>query len=142
AARHLELKQARALVLGGTGPVGQRVALLLARAGAEVRIGSRQQARAQTVAEAIRSRYPSAQLEAVATGSADEVKAALAGRGRVIAAGAAGVTLLPRGARAGAGELKVAIDLNAVPPEGIEGIAVSDRGKERDGIVCYGAIGV
>src|SRR3954453_16265813 len=42
AARHLDLKQARALVLGGTGPVGQRVALLLAREGAEVRVGSRQ----------------------------------------------------------------------------------------------------
>src|SRR5947209_14605817 len=31
AARHLDLKQAQALVLGGTGPVGQRVALLPAR---------------------------------------------------------------------------------------------------------------
>ena len=45
AARHLDLKTAKALVLGGTGPVGQRVALLLARQGAEVRVGSRQQAR-------------------------------------------------------------------------------------------------
>src|SRR5262245_2817705 len=42
AARHLDLKGARALVLGGTGPVGQRVALLLARQGAEVRLAYRQ----------------------------------------------------------------------------------------------------
>jgi hypothetical protein len=32
--------------------------------------------------------------------------------------------------------------LNAVPPAGIEGVEVGDRGKERDGVVCYGAIGV
>src|SRR5258706_2723256 len=46
AARHLQLKDAKSLVLGGTGPVGQRVARLLAREGADVRVGSRQQARA------------------------------------------------------------------------------------------------
>jgi len=39
AGRHLDLKTATALVLGGTGPVGQRVALLLARQGADVRVG-------------------------------------------------------------------------------------------------------
>src|SRR5438105_11071101 len=37
AARHLTLKDTPSLVLGGTGPVGQRVARLLAREGAEVR---------------------------------------------------------------------------------------------------------
>src|SRR5438876_2655300 len=46
ASRHLELKTVSALVLGGTGPVGQRVARLLARHGSEVRVGSRQRARA------------------------------------------------------------------------------------------------
>src|SRR5436853_1081797 len=55
AARHLPLAGAPALVLGGTGPVGQRVALLLARQGAEVRVGSRQQARAAAVCAAIRA---------------------------------------------------------------------------------------
>ena len=39
AGRHLDLGQSQSLVLGGTGPVGQRVARLLAREGAEVRIG-------------------------------------------------------------------------------------------------------
>src|SRR5947199_1372504 len=46
AARHLDLKDVKALVLGGTGPVGQRVARLLARHGAEVRVGSRQESKA------------------------------------------------------------------------------------------------
>src|ERR1700756_1181612 len=49
AARHGDLKKTAAVVLGGTGPVGQRVALLLARQGAKVRVGSRQLDRAKTV---------------------------------------------------------------------------------------------
>jgi hypothetical protein len=36
----------------------------------------------------------------------------------------------------------VAIDLNAVPPAGLAGIEVMDKGVERHGAVCYGAIGV
>ena len=38
--------------------------------------------------------------------------------------------------------LKVAIDLNAVPPTGLGGLEVTDAAAERNGIVCYGAIGV
>jgi hypothetical protein len=142
AARHLDLAGARALVLGGTGPVGQRVARLLARQGAEIRVGSRQQARSAVVCEAIRARVPGARLEPVGTGTPDELRAALARRTLVVAAGAAGVQLLPRSARAACPELRVAIDLNAVPPLGIEGVEVAAKGKEQDGVFCYGAIGV
>jgi hypothetical protein len=142
AARHLDLAQARALVLGGTGPVGQRVARLLARQGAEVRVGSRQLARAATVADAIRGRVPGARLEAAVVTGLDELQSALSGRTLVVAAGAAGVVLLPKAARAASPGLKVAIDLNAVPPLGIEGVDAGDKGVERDGVVCYGALGV
>jgi hypothetical protein len=142
AARHLELKGAKALVLGATGPVGQRVALLLAREGAEVRLSSRQQAKAAAVAEAIRAKSSPSRLEPVGIASAGDLPAALAARTLVIAAGAAGVVLLPRSARSACPTLKVAIDLNAVPPLGIEGVEVGDRAKERDGVLCYGAIGV
>jgi hypothetical protein len=78
----------------------------------------------------------------VATGVAEELTRALEGRSLVVAAGAAGVVLLPKAARAACPGLKVAIDLNAVPPLGIEGVEMSDKGKERDGVVCHGAIGV
>src|SRR5262249_28315769 len=71
-----------------------------------------------------------------------DLQAALAGRNLVIAAGAAGAVLLPRKARLACPELKVAIDLNAVPPLGIEGVEVTDKAKERDGVHCYGAIRV
>src|SRR5438874_1109851 len=62
AARHLELASAKALVLGGTGPVGQRVARLLAGQGAQVRIGSRQVEKAEAVCAAIRDQIPGAKV--------------------------------------------------------------------------------
>jgi len=74
--------------------------------------------------------------------SADEISQALAGAQIVIAAGAAGVELLPVAVRRNAVGLQVAIDLNAVPPAGIGGIEAMDKAKERDGVICYGAIGV
>jgi len=142
AARHLLLQGVPALVLGGTGPVGQRVARLLAREGAIVRVGSRQMSRAALVCDEIRAKVPSAKLEPAGTGSSQELAAALDGRRLVVAAGAASAVLLPRSARAACPSLQVAIDLNAVPPLGIEGVEMTDRGAERDGVTSYGAIGV
>jgi methylenetetrahydrofolate/methylenetetrahydromethanopterin dehydrogenase (NADP+) len=142
AARHLDLKSAKALVLGGTGPVGQRAALLLAGQGTEVRLSSRQQAKAAAAVESIRVRIPGAKLEPVGVSNQQELQNALAGRTLVIAAGAAGVVLLPKSARAACPTLRVAIDLNAVPPLGIEGVGVSDQGKDQDGVIGYGALGV
>jgi methylenetetrahydrofolate/methylenetetrahydromethanopterin dehydrogenase (NADP+) len=181
AGRHLELKNVPALVLGGTGPVGQRVARLLARAGAEVMVGSRQEARAASVCTEIQARIPGARLHPISTGSIAQLAKAMEGRELVIAAGAAGVVLLPLAVRlAGSpqvdlpegaekqrarfipelpnataddlqaiaqllsrpGRLKVAIDLNAVPPLGIEGIEATDKGTDHGGVICYGALGV
>ncbi len=142
ASRHLNLANTPALVLGGTGPVGQRVARLLARAGAEVRIGSRQKERAEAVCDAIRQRVPGAHVEAVATATSADAPTALSGRVLVVAAGAAGVVLLPKKYRASCATLQVAIDLNAVPPAGIEGVEAMDAGVKREGVICYGALGV
>ncbi len=142
AGRHLVLKDALALVLGGTGPVGQRVALLLARQGAHVRLASRQLARATAAAEAIKTKVPGARVEPVAVGGTNDLPAIVADRTLIFAAGAAGIVLLPRSALPACKALKVAIDLNAVPPLGIEGVQVHEKAVERDGVLYYGAIGV
>lgn len=139
AGRHVALHGAEALVLAGTGPVGQRAARLLARAGAQVRIASRSRDRAVEVCDRIRSGIPEARLQAV---TSDSLADALANVQVVVAAGAAGITLLPRSAWSACRSLRVLVDLNAVPPLGIEGVEVSDRAVEREGVVCYGAIGV
>ncbi len=142
AARHLDLSKTRALVLGGTGPVGQRVALLLARLGADVCVGSRQHSRAAAVCEAILNKVPDARLEPAGITWGPDLANALGERTLVVSAGAAGVTLLPRDARLDCPSLRLAIDLNAVPPVGIEGVEPGDKAVERDGVLCYGAIGV
>jgi hypothetical protein len=142
AARHVDLNQSRALVLAATGPVGQRAVRLLARAGATVRVASRSEERAGQVCEQIAGIVSDAQLSPVATADVDQTTAALEGVHVVIAAGAAGVELLPAEARAASSTLRVAVDLNAVPPLGVGGIEVTDKAVERDGAMCYGAIGV
>jgi methylenetetrahydrofolate/methylenetetrahydromethanopterin dehydrogenase (NADP+) len=142
ASKHMDLGQAKALVLGGTGPVGQRVAHLLARQGAHVRVGSRTADRARAACDAIRAKLPAAKVEPAATATAADGPKALDGRDLVIAAGAAGAMLLPARLRAGAASIHLMIDLNAVPPAGIEGVEVTDKAVTRDGIIYYGAIGV
>lgn len=142
AAKHLELAGTTCLVLGGTGPVGQRAARLLARCGATVRVASRSAVRAERICAAVAERVLDAKLEAVATCDAVTFAAALEGVQTVIAAGAAGVELVPADAMTACGALRVAIDLNAVPPAGIAGVQAADKAKDRGGILCYGAIGV
>jgi hypothetical protein len=142
AGKSIPLKGARCLVLGGTGPVGQRVARLLATEGAVVRVGSRQKERAEAVCAAVRAAVPRAELEAVPTASSADAPAAMAGQQVVVAAGGPGVVLLPRKVFEGSKSLKVAVDLNGVPPAGIEGVEPMDKGADRGGVACHGALGV
>jgi hypothetical protein len=142
AGRHIDLGSANALVLGGTGPVGQRVVRLLAKAGGHVRVGSRQKDRAEGVCARVRAHIPHARVEAVSVSSSADAPEALGDRNLIVAAGAAGAVLLPRKYRAGLKALRVLIDLNGVPPVGIEGVDLNDKGADRDGVLCYGALGV
>jgi hypothetical protein len=142
AAQHLPFTPSKALILAGTGPVGQRVGLLLAGQCAEVRIASRQLARSQHVADVLRQRIPGSRVSGVAVGSPADLPAPLEGVNLVIAAGAAGVCLLPLDAWKKCPTLQVLIDLNAVAPLGIEGVDATDAGATREHILGYGALGV
>jgi len=139
---HVRLNGSTALVLAATGPVGQRAVRLLAREGARVRVASRHRERAEAVCEAVAGLVDSADLESLETNSPETTADALAGADIVIAAGAAGVELLPTDVRRRCDSLRVAIDLNAVPPAGVAGVEVIDKAVERDGTVCFGAVGV
>lgn len=134
AAKHLDLAGTKALVVG-TGPVGQRAARLLARQGAAVRLLSRSLDRAAVAAKVINQAIAASLVEPADHPRFDSVDV-------LIAAGPAGAQVLSQGQREAAASLRVAIDLNAVPPLGLEGIEVMDKAKERGGQICYGAIGV
>lgn len=142
AGRHVDLAQSEALVLAGTGPVGQRVVRLLARAGCKVRVASRSADRASVTCEQVRAIVAGAMLTPLATSNASDTAVALDGVNIVIAAGAAGIELLSAETRAACSSLRVAVDLNAVPPLGIGGVAVTDKAVDHAGVICYGAIGV
>ena len=141
AAQHLTLSGAEALVLGGTGPVGRRSAELLAAAGARVRLASRSQERAQAATAEVKRLVPDAKVVAFEFND-ESLAAAVDGANLIIAAGAAGARFLTAEEITGIDGLKVAIDLNAVPPVGLEGIDPSDKAKELEGVICYGALGV
>jgi hypothetical protein len=135
------LSGVRAVVLAGTGPVGLRAAVLLARAGADVAITSRAAARAQEVAGQIKSRFGVAVATAEAKDAAG-VARALDGAAVCLVAGAAGAALLPRSVWTANRTLKAMADVNAVPPLGIEGIEAADKSAEREGKRVFGALGV
>ena len=73
---------------------------------------------------------------------AAQASAVLEGATLLLNTGPAGVCLVPRAAWAGRAGLRVAADLNAVPPAGIEGVEVGDNGVDRDGVTTFGALGV
>ena len=141
AGRHVPLQGSTAVVLAATGPVGQRVVRLLAREGARVRVASRNLSRAERVCDQVRERVETAVLEPVGAGP-ESMAGVLEGASLVISAGAAGVTLLPAETWQACSTLRVAIDLNAVPPLGISGVEATDKAVQRGAVTCYGAIGV
>jgi methylenetetrahydrofolate/methylenetetrahydromethanopterin dehydrogenase (NADP+) len=142
AGRHLDLSETSAIVLGGTGPVGQRAAQLLADAGASVKVASRGLEKARRTCDAIAKAVPGSRLAACETNTEDEMKSACSDVELIIAAGATGVQLLSETTLQELSSLNVAIDLNAVPPAGLEGIGAMDKAVEKGGAICYGAIGV
>ena len=137
ASQHLDLSSAKVLVLAATGSVGRRVVKLLARAGSDVRAASRTIERAQEACADIHIEIPTAKLSAHATVSPDGLRSALEGVEAIISCGAPGVPLLSAESRRKCPALKVAIDLSAVPPLGLEGIEIHDKAAERDGLAGH-----
>ena len=142
AGKEVRLKSTRCLVLGATGPVGHRVVRLLAREKSTVAVGSREYTRAESLCSSITQEMPQADLVPVSTGTETSLKDAIKDAEVVVSAGTEGVVMLPEDIRRGAPGIRVMIDLNAVPPLGIEGVQAAAKGEDLTGITCYGAIGV
>jgi methylene-tetrahydromethanopterin dehydrogenase len=128
------------LALGGTGPVGQAAAVIAAQAGANVRIIGRQLDKAQHIADLCRNEFGNGKITIAAGADADKanyIKTA----DIVFATGAAGIELLSAELIASATQLKVAADVNAVPPGGIAGVDAFHNGTAIEGSAS-GAVGI
>jgi methylenetetrahydrofolate/methylenetetrahydromethanopterin dehydrogenase (NADP+) len=135
------LSGARAVILGGTGPVGIRAAALFAREGADTVLCSRSLDRAKSACERLKTGFDVSVTPCQASDEAS-VTEALEGATVCLTAGAAGVMFVPRAVWAKHRRLKALADVNAVPPLGIEGIEATDKGTERDGKRVFGALGI
>jgi methylenetetrahydrofolate/methylenetetrahydromethanopterin dehydrogenase (NADP+) len=140
-AKATTLRGKKAVVLAGTGPVGMRAAALLAQEGADVSLTSRSKERAENAAKAIEARFG---VKVRPVQGADEAARAkdLEGAQIVFAAGAIGIELVKTSHWEGNPTIEAVADVNAQPPLGLEGIEATDKGKERDGKLCFGALGI
>ena len=136
-----DLRGKKAVILAGTGPVGQRAAGLLAKDGARVTITSRKPEQGEKARQFISARF-NVEVEAVALNDPSKHPEVLEGAEILLNSGPAGVQMVPKSAWTAVKTLKVAVDLNAVPPLGIEGIEVNDAGAERNGVIVFGAFGI
>ncbi|WP_174626451.1 NADP-dependent methylenetetrahydromethanopterin/methylenetetrahydrofolate dehydrogenase [Candidatus Methylobacter favarea] len=130
----------KAVILAGTGPVGQRAAAMLVKEGAEVSLTSRYMERAVTACGEIKSRF-GVDLTPVEAFDNNARAKAIENAQIVFATGAAGVELLTADQWQHNKTIEMLADANATPPLGIGGIEVMDKGNERDGKIIWGAIG-
>ena len=130
----------RAVVLGGSGPVGQRAAVLLAGEGATVAITGRKREVVQAACDAIQARFGVA-VQAIEAPTNAERGVAIEGAHIVLATGAAGVTLLDEQQWRDSRSLELIADANASPPAGIEGVGANDRGAAKHGKILFGSLG-
>jgi methylenetetrahydrofolate/methylenetetrahydromethanopterin dehydrogenase (NADP+) len=135
-----DLAGKRAVVLAGSGPVGQRAAVLLAREGAEVAVTGRKRASVQAACDSIKARFGIGVDAIEAPTNADRANA-IRGAHIVLATGASGITLLEAKDWQDHPSLQLIADANASPPAGIEGVGMSDRGADSHGKILFGPLG-
>lgn len=130
------------VVILGNGPVGHRTALYLLKEGAaQVVLTSRSLQRSKASTEHMKKAY-GVEIIPGETRSDEAVSKLLKDAHVAIAAGPAGVCIVPQKTWESSKTLEVIADVNAVPPLGVEGIEVMDDGTEKQGVKFYGAIAI
>jgi methylenetetrahydrofolate/methylenetetrahydromethanopterin dehydrogenase (NADP+) len=150
-AKEQPLAGARAVVLAGTGPVGLRVAELLARESARVTLVPAWPELLGDRWDVGRSTREKAQAETAGAKSGFAVKPAASPAERrqalaeatiAVSAGPLGANVLSEEDWASHGTLRVLVDLNPVNPVGIAGVKAGDAAKARNDRVVFGALGL
>jgi hypothetical protein len=130
----------KAVVLAGTGPVGQRAAVMLAQEGAQVSLTARKMDRAVQACANMKARF-GVDLTPVEAFDNEARGKAIEHANIVFATGAAGIELLTAEQWRHNKNIELMADANATPPIGIGGTDMMDKGIERHGKIIWGAIG-
>jgi hypothetical protein len=134
----------RRVVIVGAGAVGLRAAKMLIDEDCDVTVsgipasrfeGGYRRARGLSVAE-------ERGMKIVEPADDDELKSVLDGASLVLAAGPAGVEVLPESVWRGVDSIEVLADFNAAEPLGIEGTGAQDEFTEYDGKRVLGALAI
>ncbi len=138
-----ELKECSIVIFGGTGPVGVATGIIASLAGADVTLADHLSIdTAQDVAKAYNRRFNCTLKGDIANSDADKIR--LVTHADIIFCTAkAGIQVLSAAILKQATQLKVAADVNAVPPVGIEGIKNDDCGAPLiHAVNAQGAVGI
>ena len=128
----------RVLVLGGTGPVGRTAGVLAALAGADVVLSSRHGIDVAEQAASETAKRFGVTMHGISAGDRAALRTSLTDADVVLACAAAGVQVVSAEDLVFAKRLKVAADVNAVPPVGIAGVGVMDDAKPLAGTHAVG----
>lgn len=139
--RNVDVTGKTAVVLAGTGPVGQRAAVMLAMMGANVRLTSRQLDRSKQSCQLMKEKFD-VDLEPMVASDDDSIAAALDGAHIIFGAGKTGIQLLRADHWQQHPTLEVLADVNTAPPLGFEGIDMMDNNTDRFGKKIFGGIGI
>jgi len=133
-----ELSGRKVSAFGATGPVGGCTAVIAAKYGAEVELVAH---RTMDTVEAKAASYNQRYGVSIACvdGSSDELKVnVLKNTDIALCCAAAGVRVMTVDQMAASDRLKIAADVNAVPPTGAEGVDVHADGETIAGTKAYG----
>ncbi len=135
------LQNKTAVVLAGTGPVGQRAAVLLAKSGAQVRLTSRKQSRSVEACDEMKERF-GVTLTPMQASNADTTNATLEEAHVVFGAAKAGIQLLAASQWQTHPTLELIADVGTSRILGFEGIDMMDKDTDRHGKRVFGGIGI
>jgi len=139
----MELKDSRGIIFGGTGPVGIATGVIASLAGADITLVDHQSVEnAQNAANEYNASCGCSMKGTVAASDADKAYL-LANVDIAFCTAKAGVEILSDSILADTKSLKVAGDVNAVPPLGIRGLGIQDFGEPLiHAVAASGAVGI
>ncbi len=140
-----QLKDCKTLVFGGTGPVGIATGVIASLAGANTTLVDHMSLDAANDIAKEYNRRCQCELSGAVAGSDEEKAALLADVDIIFCTAKAGIQVLSSEVLAQAVKLKVAGDVNAVPPSGIAGIGANDKSialDQPEGAIGIGALAI